>query len=173
MPKPPDKRPDRHYDFRFTNVVFAWSALALLATTAWMIIDDYNQPWKRYQAEFRDRERAMLEREADEEQQQIDEQRVAEIRSEIEAEEQQLAERAETIEALEEEIERLEKRVYEADSRFRQTKAFLDTAKYELDQAIQHDENVAAHRQEYQRLLDELRDRQLTLEGYRLELADR
>lgn len=173
MPKPPDKRPDRHYDFTFTNVVFAWSSLALLATTAWMVIDDYNKPWKRYQAEFRDRERAMLAREAEEERRQIDEQQIAELREQIAAEEKQIEARAEEISALEEEVGTLEKRVYEADSGFRQTKAYLDTAKYELDIAIQRDEAVAEQRAEYQRLLDELREKQIILESYRQELEER
>ena len=39
---------------------FAWSALALLAVTLWMVVADYAQPWKRFQAEFRDLERKKL-----------------------------------------------------------------------------------------------------------------
>jgi len=44
---PPEKRPDRHYDFGAMNMVFALSALALLGVTIWMVVADYAQPWKR------------------------------------------------------------------------------------------------------------------------------
>ena len=65
MAQPPDKKPDRHYSFKSLNVVFAFSALALLAITVWMVVEDYAKPWKRYQAEFRDLERQELSRQAD------------------------------------------------------------------------------------------------------------
>ena len=57
MATPPKKTPDRHYNFRWMNVWFAWSSLALLGVTVWMVWADYAQPWKRLQAEFRELER--------------------------------------------------------------------------------------------------------------------
>jgi hypothetical protein len=50
---PPEKRPDRHYNFGRMNMVFALSSLGLLAVTLWMAFADYAQPWKRIQSEFR------------------------------------------------------------------------------------------------------------------------
>ena len=41
MAKTPKKTPDRHYNFRTMNVWFAWSSLALLAVTLWMVFADY------------------------------------------------------------------------------------------------------------------------------------
>ena len=49
LPTPPEKKPDRHYDFRSTNVVFALSSLALLAVTLFMVMADFGRPWKRVQ----------------------------------------------------------------------------------------------------------------------------
>jgi len=57
---PPEKRPDRHYNFGRMNMVFALSSLALLAVTLWMSFADYAQPWKRIQSEFRSLERQKL-----------------------------------------------------------------------------------------------------------------
>jgi len=64
MPTPPPKPPDRHYDFGSMNLWFAVSAVALLVITVLMVFFDYRQPWKRLQAEFRERERQKLGREA-------------------------------------------------------------------------------------------------------------
>ena len=87
MPKPADKKPDRHYDFGRLNMVFALSALALLGITVWMVLEDYAKPWKRYQAEFRDLERQELERQAEAERQRINDEELAQLRAEVEQEE--------------------------------------------------------------------------------------
>jgi cytochrome c2 len=156
-------------------MVFAFAALALLATTAWMVIDDYKKPWKRYQSEFRSRERQVLETQADEERQRINETELAQIREQIASEEQALAGRSAEIGALEEEIGDLEDKVYEADAEYRKTKALLDTAKYELDVALQHggEQGAAGARADYEELAGELYEWQKTLEGYQGELAAR
>ncbi len=170
MPTPPKKRPDRHYNFTKTNMVFAWSSLALLATTAWMIIDDYNKPWKRYQSEFRDRERQVLAVQAEEERQSIDEAEFAGLQAEIAKENEALTQRAGEIDALERQIGDLEDKEYEADATYRQTKSLLDTAKYELDEAIQHGSGEEARRAEYDELATRLHENLLSLEAYRSEL---
>ena len=173
MPTPPKKRPDRHYDFTATNKVFAWSSLALLATTAWMVIDDYYKPWKRYQSTFRSLERQAIAEQAEQERQRVDQQALENLQAELASEEQAMAQRGEDMEALQGEIADLEDKEYEADAAFRQTKSLLDTAKYELDQAIQRGSGEEARRAEYKVLADELHERQLTLEAYRSELAAR
>ena len=83
MATPPKKRPDRHYNFTTTNMVFAWSSLALLAVTAWMVVDDYNKPWKRFQSEFRDRERQVLAAAAEEERQGLNQNEIARVEQEV------------------------------------------------------------------------------------------
>ncbi len=44
-----------YYDIRRLHVVFALSALALLAVTVWMVAADHWRSWKVYQRTFRDR----------------------------------------------------------------------------------------------------------------------
>src|SRR5688572_15070050 len=46
-------RGDTHYHVPNLNKWFAVASVALLITTVWMVIDDWNAPWKRYQREFR------------------------------------------------------------------------------------------------------------------------
>ena len=58
-------RGDTHYRVGKLNAWFAGSSLFLLVATFWMVIDDWDRPWKGYQREFRDMEvaraRAQLE----------------------------------------------------------------------------------------------------------------
>ncbi len=136
MAVPPDKRPDRHYDFGRSNMVFAWSALALLVVTIWMIAADYAKPWKRLQARFRDLERGSVESELGAEQQRLDAQAVAQAQAEIEAARQALAGQAEEIGQLEDDFRQLDKKIYAADAAARGTKSLLDTARYHLGEAL-------------------------------------
>ncbi|MFT7485297.1 MAG: cytochrome c1 [Candidatus Paceibacteria bacterium] len=46
-------RGDTHYSVPSLNRWFLVSSFLLLFSTAWMVIDDWNSPWKQYQAEFR------------------------------------------------------------------------------------------------------------------------
>ena len=46
-------RGDTHYHVPTLNNWFLISSLLLLVTVVWMVIDDWNAPWKAYQREFR------------------------------------------------------------------------------------------------------------------------
>ena len=51
MSKPSRQKPDRHYSFRRLNIVFAFSAFALLLITLWMVFEDYAKLMiKRYRS---------------------------------------------------------------------------------------------------------------------------
>ena len=92
-PTPPQKKPDRHYDFRRTNVVFALSSLALLAISLLMVMMDFGRPWKRYQAEFRDLERASFVAKLEVERESLNNDSVATVQAETAAEQARLVER--------------------------------------------------------------------------------
>ena len=166
MPQPPEKKPDRHYDFGRLNMVFAFSALALLAITVWMVVEDYAKPWKRYQAEFRDLERQELERQAEAERQRINETELVQLREEVAQEEANLAQRRSEVEELEKTLGKLDKKIYAADAKMRTTKSLLDTARYEFDHALQVGEEgaTAKTREEAERLAIEWREDRKTLE---------
>ena len=131
MPKPPDRKPDRHYSFKGLNIVFAFSALALLIITLWMVVEDYAKPWKRYQAEFQDLERQQLEQQAADEGQRIDEEALTQLREEVAREETKLAEREGETRKIEKTLVKLDKKIYAADAQMRTTKSLLDTARYD------------------------------------------
>lgn len=137
MPQPPEKKPDRHYNFGRLNRVFAFSAFALLAITVWMVVEDYDKPWKKYQAEFRDLERRELERQAEVERQQINETDLTRLREDAAQEEAKLAERRTEAAGLEKTLAKLGKKIYAADAKMRTTKSLLDTARYKYDHALQ------------------------------------
>jgi len=166
MSQPPAKKPDRHYDFGRLNMVFAFSAIGLLAITVWMVVEDYAKPWKRYQAEFRDLERQELERQADAERQQIDETQLTQVREDVAQEEAKLAERRSEVKELEKSLSTLGKRIYAADAQMRTTKSELDTARYKHDHALQElgESEIERARQEAERLTMEWREDRKQLE---------
>jgi cytochrome c2 len=59
-------RGDTHYRTSRLNVWFTLSSVFLLASIVWMVLADWNRPWKGYQRRFRELELAKLEREAEE-----------------------------------------------------------------------------------------------------------
>jgi len=100
-------RGDTHYRTNTLNLWFAVSSLLLLASAFWMVIDDWNAPWKKYQREFRDIEieRAREELESDQLQ------AAAEAEENLEAEmaraEESLASQRDEIAAAEAELREL------------------------------------------------------------------
>ena len=182
MPTPPPKPPDRHYDFGSMNLWFAVSAVALLVITVLMVFFDYRQPWKRLQAEFRERERQKLGREAEAERQRLNQQQLQVLERELAAEEARLAEHGEELGPIEDRVADFAAKVYEADAASRQTKSLLDTARYQYEEAVQtgHQAAVAERRAEVERLSAELRERRKALEEHteqrdaaRQQLAER
>jgi cytochrome c2 len=168
MAKSPKTTPDRHYNFRGMNAVFAWSSLALLAVTLWMVFADYAKPWKRHQAEFRERERQMLLAEAETERQRLDENEIAQIQEDIRREEESLAGQREEIRGFEKQLSALGKKVYAADAAARTTKSELDTARYQLDVAMQGDSEARQQRdrEEVEALSGRLREERKEFEAY-------
>ncbi|MCB9903313.1 MAG: c-type cytochrome [Planctomycetes bacterium] len=61
-------RGDTHYSVPRLNLWFTISSVLLLIASVWMVVDDWNAPWKRFQKEFREIEVTRAEtrlREAD------------------------------------------------------------------------------------------------------------
>lgn len=177
---PPEKRPDRHYNFGRMNMWFAVSSLALLATTLWMVVADYAQPWKRFQAEFRDLERNQIEADRKAELGRINETELTQLRQEIAAGEKQLVGHQDDIERLESEIEDLKAQLYSADTEWKGAKARLDEARFLYDAALQKGEDArakAARVAEERKALDEAKTKQDRLGDQRkqkeAELAQR
>ncbi len=155
MAVPPHKRPDRHYNFRRTNIWFAVSSIVLLAVTMWMVFADYAKPWKQLQSQFRELERAAVAEELETERQAINAQDLGALEAELAESTAALDGRRSEIEALEDESLQLGKKIYAVDAQARGTKSLLDTAKYEYDDALQRQRNIEERKAE----VDELTER--------------
>ena len=140
---PPEKRPDRHYNFGRMNMVFALSSLALLAVTLWMVVADYAQPWKRMQAEFRSLEQKKLLTQAQAERQKISDTELAQLKKDVATAEAAVATHRAEIDKLEKEITRIKADRYVADSAWKGNKARADAARFEYDASIQAQDKSA------------------------------
>jgi cbb3-type cytochrome oxidase cytochrome c subunit len=168
-PPPPPTRPDRHYNFRAMNVVFAVSSLALLAVTLWMVFDDYAKPWKRIQARFRGLERQKLAADEAAERGKLDQAAIAAAQKDVADQEERLAQRQGDVDSQEKALADWKAEVYRADSAWRETKSLLDTARYQYEEALQGGDadKVAARRQEVAELQERFRGNLKALEENR------
>ncbi len=169
----PKKTPDRHYNFTSLNKWFAWSSLALLLITVWMVFEDYAKPWKRHQAEFRELERQQLASEAEAERQRLNQDEIARVQAEIESEEARLGEQEAELDELRDRLGALDDKVYEADVESRTTKSHLDTERYELDVALQSgiESRMAAATKAVEDRNATYYENRVTLQGYTAERA--
>ena len=132
---------------RRLHIVFGVSSVALVATTAWMILDDHMRPWKQVQREFQQVERAKLvaqRSKADEATRQQNqsaleevEARIAEARGRIEA-------NAGAISEQEAKIASIQGEYSEIDTRRKFQKAELDSQRSLYDGMIERDETREA-----------------------------
>jgi cytochrome c2 len=144
---PPEKRPDRHYNFGRMNMVFALSSLALLAVTLWMSFADYAQPWKRIQSEFRSLERQKLIKEAQDEKNKLNANELAQLKREVAQAQKDLDQHHQDIAKLEAEVADWKAKVYSADSAWKGAKATADASKFQYDNAVQSgDKDAIAQR---------------------------
>ncbi len=145
---PPEKRPDRHYNFGRMNMVFAICSLGLLATTLWMAFADYALPWKRIQSEFRSLERQKLEKEAQAERDSLNQNELAQLKQEVAQAQADLDRQREDLEKIEGELADRKTEVYTADAAWKGAKAAADERKFLYDVALQKGgKNAAADEQ--------------------------
>lgn len=97
-------RGDTHYKVSNLNAWFFFSSVLLFVACAWMMIDDWDRPWKNYQREFREIELEIAEAEREE----LVEEGALETEAELHkaklAAEQVVSERSDDIAAVEEEL---------------------------------------------------------------------
>ncbi len=149
------KAQERHYFGGTLHLVFAWSAIALLGSLVWSVMDDYWREWKGYQRAFHDMEVARLKDEMGKTQQEIDAERRATLEAQVEEARAQVAVQSSRMEEIDAELDGMANDLYVADQNVRFTKALLDTAKYEYEEATRyHPAHVEEARAEMERLRD-------------------
>src|SRR5262245_50053385 len=120
------------------NLVFALSSIGLLLALSWMVWADYDREWKRYQTEFGKLEVQVTEAQIEQALGKVGKEKLAALQAGIEKGRQDAAGRASEIAAVQEEQRQLGGKWYAADQDYRFTKAKIDVARYEYDEAVHH-----------------------------------
>ncbi|MBI3932716.1 MAG: c-type cytochrome [Acidobacteria bacterium] len=148
------------------NLVFALTSIGLLLTLSLMVWYDYDREWKRYQVEFNKIEVELTEKQIEEALGKVGVERKRSLEAQIAEGERQVASRRAEVRAAEKEYEALDGTWYAVDQNHRFTKAKIDVARYEYDEAVHGRSKSAASR------LEHLRKLEAQWQTYRLELED-
>jgi cytochrome c2 len=143
----PGRDPEMAARTRRLNLVFAASSLLLLLALSWMVWADYDREWKRYQAGFAAFERKLTEAQIKEAEQKIGPDKVKAIRDAVAQAERDVAARRGEVAEARAEVERLKNgEEYRADQDYKFTKAEIDVARYEWEEAAKHGSASAARK---------------------------
>jgi cbb3-type cytochrome oxidase cytochrome c subunit len=134
----PGRDPEMARRTQRLNLVFAASSVGLLVALSMMVWADYDREWKRYQIEFGALEVEATEKQIEEALGKVGKQRLDALQASLEQGRREAAERASEIGRIDEELRQLGGQWYAADQDFRFTKARIDVARYELDEAVHH-----------------------------------
>ena len=130
---------ERHYEPSGLNRLFAWSSLALLGAVVWSIVDDYTREWKGFQREFKEIEIARLNEEIGKTRQEIDEAHRTDLQQRLEGARTEMAQKSARMKEIDAALDAMANDLYLADQNVRFTKALLDPAKWEYEEALHHD----------------------------------
>jgi mono/diheme cytochrome c family protein len=129
-----DKRAVGHaYNIDFLNVVFAASSLFVLFSTVWMVWDDYDREWKNYQRQFSALEMEVTRAGLTAAQADVDQTLVADLTSQRDAANQQLASSAAQLDELRAQLAEVDRQLFVATQTFNFTKATYDVDKYAFE----------------------------------------
>lgn len=146
------------------NLVFALSSIALLLALSLMVWADYDREWKKYQLRFNQLEVRLTRQQIEEALGKVDAARRQELEAAIARGREEEGARSAEIRKAEEEVARLNGRWYAVDQNYRFTKARIDVARYEYEEA--------AHRgrRDAEKNLRDLRELEDQWRSHRLEL---
>ena len=180
----PDKRSVGHaYNIDFLNVVFAASSLFVLVTTVWMVWDDYDREWKNYQRQFTRLELEVTRATLAQAEQEVDQARVAELTTQRQAAEQQLATRAAQVAEAESQLSEVDTELFIATQSYQTTKAIYDAERYDYEARreeihahdpaaeVEGEAEVTALYEEWLRLGLEVESVTATRDGLRQQIA--
>ncbi len=131
----PGRDPQMADRTRRLNVVFALTSIGLLITFSLMIWYDYARPWKKHQNEFTLLEVKRTELEIQEALGKVDAGKRKTLEDQIARGEEEKKARRQDIEQVEKELDRLDGEWYRVDQDYRFTKAKIDVARYEYEEA--------------------------------------
>lgn len=148
------------------SVLFAITSMGLLLAFSVMVWVDYDREWKRYQDEFTRLDVQFTEKQIEDALGRVDANRRRELEAKLAQGEQEADARRAEIRQAEREIEKLQGEWYGVDQNYRFTKARIDVAKYEYEEALQKKAGEAEARGRH------LADLEKEWEDWRLKLED-
>src|SRR5688500_10872464 len=145
----PGRDPQMVSRTRSLNVVFALTSIALLITFSLMIWYDYARPWKKHQNEFTLLEVKRTEVEIQEALGKLEAGKRKEIEDKIARGAEEKKARAKEIDKIQDELDKLDGEWYGVDQDYRFTKAKIDVARYEYEEADHRGAKNAPRKQEH------------------------
>jgi cytochrome c2 len=148
------------------DVVFALTSIGLLIAFSLMVWADYNRDWKKYQVEFNKLEVKLTEQQIQDALGKEDAAKRQALQARLAQGQSEEAARRQEIEAAEKERKALDAEWYRVDQDYRFTKAEIDVARYDYEEAVHKKSSRADRRKKH---LDDLESRWADL---RLQLQD-
>ncbi|MBI4042527.1 MAG: c-type cytochrome [Deltaproteobacteria bacterium] len=142
---PSEEKVDHVYDMRLLNLIFGVSCIVLLLSFIWLIADDSNRSWKRYQAQFERIEVERLKKEIAESQGRLDKTQIEKLKAELVEASAALEREHAAYQKAEKELGQARKRENRAQSRMQTLKSRFDARKYQYELLLEHDERKASH----------------------------
>jgi cytochrome c2 len=191
----PGRDPEMVHRTNSLNILFALTSIGLLLAFSWMVWADYAREWKKYQVQFAKMEKDKTRQAIADAGNKVDKARIEQIDARLAQGRQEEAQRQADISKVQSEIKDLEGEEYRVDQNFRFTKADIDVARYNYEEAAEHKarssdqrkkhldglvhrwedlrkqlEDVKARKADLQAKLGELEKTRLTAEGEKKEL---
>jgi len=141
-------RGDTHYHIPTLNNWFLISSLLLLISVVWMVVEDWNAPWKAYQREFRAIELERANAELEQPEFVAAAEREVALREELDAAQAELDGRAEEVAAVKEELRVLKGQQFVDTEDAKGAKMFYNWERYELDHKVAKHGGEPAYAQE-------------------------
>jgi cytochrome c2 len=162
----PGRDPEMVSRTRALNLVFALTSLGLLMVLSLMVWADYDRPWKKYQNEFTRMEEKRTEEQIQQAESGVDATRRQQIEAQLAKGQQEAAAASAEIGKTEEEVRKLQDEWYRVDQNFRFTKAEIDVARFEAEEAVHQGKSNAPRKQK------KLADLEQRWNDLRLQLED-
>src|SRR5579859_2715512 len=162
--KPQEPIP-HNYTMRGLNLIFLWSSLALLVSTAIMVGYDYVRGWKWFQVEFMRMQQERIEQDMQAAEKATDKTQLADLDKQLRQNEITIAQHRSQYVVAQKDLDRWEGIHYAADEDYRFAKARLDAQRYIAEASVvQHRSDAAAQQAEYKRQEDHVTDLNIRLQ---------
>src|SRR6476620_2833904 len=131
----PGRDPQMVERTRKLNVVFALTSIALLIVFSLMIWEDYDRDWKKHQIEFNKLEVKRTEQDIQAALGKVDAAKRKALEEQLARGAEEKKARKKDIDRVQGEIDKLDGEWYRVDEDYRVTKAKIDVARYEYEEA--------------------------------------